>query len=332
MRQSTFIIPKDRQQAVNPLKVVAGNGKFRLPPVPVTPPGAKEGGNGKDTDGANGSGGGEAKRGVALKRVPFHFYSKRYLLRRQITGGQAMVYLAWDRELEMHVALKFLPEHLLRSKMSVADLKREASVAMRLTHENIVRLHNVDLENAKPFIVMEYVDGETLSAILRRVKAVSMRSLLGVGQSAVAALAYAHARRVLHRDVKPGNIMIDGDGVLKILDLGSAVGMMESKSGQYIEGTPGYMAPEQVEGVKVDGRADIFGLGAVLWELATGRPAFPDRRDYNHMYDRVPESGGAIPPGVEAVLLKAMARDPAGRWSTMEEFGAALTAAVENVL
>ncbi len=265
------------------------------------------------------------------KPAAFSFYSKRYQLRGEITGGHAPVYKAVDRELGMEVVLKFLPPQMLRNRETVEDLKREAAVAMRLTHENIVRFYNVDLRNSKPFIVMEYIDGETLRKILQRVRAVSLGSMMGVAKASVSALSYAHERGVVHRDIKLENIMVTGTGVLKVLDFGSAL-RTESEPGRYIEGTPGYMAPEQVIGGKLDGRADIFGLGTVLWELVTGRPAFPDRKDLWHMYDKAPASGEMMDPGVEAVLLKAMARDRAERWGTVAEFGDMLGRAVAKVL
>lgn len=268
---------------------------------------------------------------VSEKTMPFRFFSKRYQLRKLIPGGQAPVYKAWDRELEMDVVLKFLPPHFLRRKKAAADLKREAAVVMRMAHENIVRLFNVDIENAKPFIVMEYIDGETLRMILQRVGAVSLGSMVGIARATVNALAYAHERSVLHRDIKLENIMVTSDRVLKVLDFGSAMAV-QSLPGDYIEGTPGYMAPEQVDGGVVDGRADVFGLGSVLWELVTGRPAFPDRKDLFHMYDRAPEGGGDIPPGVKAVLLKAMAKHSSDRWATIGEFGNVLSVAAEKVL
>jgi serine/threonine-protein kinase len=263
--------------------------------------------------------------------VSFSFYSKRYQLRDVLPGGHAPVYKAVDRELGMEVVLKFLPPQMLRDRETVDDLKREAAVAMRLTHENIVRLYNVDLKNSKPFIVMEYIDGETLRKILQRVRAVSLGSMIGVARASVCALAYAHEHGIVHRDIKLENIMVTREGVLKVLDFGSAL-RTESKPGRYIEGTPGYMAPEQVAGGKLDGRADIFGLGTVLWELLTGRPAFPNRADLVHMYDKEPACGDLMEPGVEAVLRKAMARDPAERWGTVMEFGDMLSRAVGKVL
>lgn len=265
------------------------------------------------------------------KTMPFRFFSKRYQLRKLIPGGQAPVYKAWDRELGMDVVLKFLPPRLLRRKKAVADLKREAAVVMRMTHENIVRLFNVDMENAKPFIVMEYINGETLRMILQRVGVVSLGSMVGIARAMVNALAYAHERSVLHRDIKLENIMVTSDRVLKVLDFGSAMAV-ESLAELYIEGTPGYMAPEQVDGGIVDGRADVFGLGSVLWELVTGRPAFPDRKDLLHMYDKGPEGGGEIAPGVKAVLLKAMAKNSSDRWETIVKFGDALSVEAEKVL
>ncbi len=255
--------------------------------------------------------------------MPNEFFSTRYRLLAKVGRGEEVVFKAWDRELEMDVALKFIPPQSLRNKETLAQLKHEATIALRLTHENIVRLHTVDFKNARPFIVMEYVAGGTLRDILIRKRRLSVASMLAVALPCVKAMAYAHERGVLHRDIKPENLMMTPEGVLKIVDFGTA-SIMESGPGNYVEGTPGYMAPEQVEIRNVDGRADVFGLSVVLWELLTGRPAFPDRRDLHHMYDKAPAADAALPGEVAAVLRKGMVYEPDARWATITEFGDAL--------
>jgi serine/threonine-protein kinase len=233
------------------------------------------------------------------------------------------VFRAWDRELDVEVALKFLPPKGLRNSQALAQMKHEAVTALKLTHENIVRLHTVDFRNTSPFIVMEYVAGGTLRDILtRKDGGLDLASAAAIARACVGALSYAHNRGVLHRDIKPENIMLTLEGVIKIVDFGTAT-VIEADPGCYIEGTPGYMAPEQVEGGVIDARADVFGLSVVLWEALTGRPAFPKHHDLSHMYDKEPTAGGRLPGKIASVLRRGMARDPGARWPTIQEFSEA---------
>lgn len=256
------------------------------------------------------------------------FFSTRYKLVKRIPGGKAVVFKAHDRELGMDVALKFLPRSLLRQSERIEEVKREAGIAMRLTHEGIVRLYTMEMKNAYPFLVMEYVEGETLREILDKFGALSPASVLGIIRECMVALEYAHAHGVLHRDLKPENVMITSSGHLKILDFGAAT-TVGSRLSDYIEGTPGYMAPEQVTGGSCDTRADVFALGSVLWELLAGVAAFPRRGDLAHMYDEPPAGGEGLEVAVRAVLEKAMSVVVRHRWSSVREFGEALIMAIE---
>ncbi len=332
MKPEPLRLPKTSLPKVRSLQVVTGNACVRmpLPARKLAAPDARE----KATPAAAVEPAPKvAGRPPALKRgfrdgcVPTDFFSKRYRLLKKEGQGDAVVFKAWDGELEMPVALKFIPSQCVRNQETLAQLKQEATIALRLTHENIVRLHTVDFKSERPFMVMEYVAGGTLRDVLKRKGRLSVASMLAMARSCVEALAYAHERGVLHRDIKPENIMLTPEGVLKLVDFGTAA-IIESAPGSYIEGTPGYMAPEQVTLSPLDARADVFGLSAVLWELLTGWPAFSERKDLNRMYEKPPEHDEVIPGEVAAVLRKGMALAPAGRWSTILEFGDALMKSV----
>lgn len=329
MNSNTFKLRDGSRRGAAGLKVVSGRGAFRLPagaraPKPAGEPPPKTEGEPprprvtrpKDAD-AEGN------------AVP-GFYSMRYKLVKRIRGGQAVVYKAHDRELGMDVALKFLPGRVLKKEQRLEELKREATIAMRLTHENIVRLYTIEMKNAHPFLVMEFVEGETIRKIIDRAGPLAVETVLGVARACGSALEYAHKHGVLHRDLKPENIMITAGGHLKVLDFGAAT-TVGSILAEYIEGTPGYMAPEQVAGRSCDVRADIFALGVVLWEMLTGRNAFPERTDLQHMYDKPPVDGERVPGPIREVLARAMCVDPAGRWATVAEFNAALVQAAGKV-
>lgn len=305
-----------KRDQVQPVKVVTGANVFRLP-----------GGTVKDARGQTG----KARRSGddAGAAVIAGFFSTRYKLLKRIPGGKAVVFKARDRELGMDVALKFLPRSLFRQSERVEEIKREAGIAMRLTHDGIVRLYTIEMKNAHPFLVMEYVEGDTLREILKKFGALSSASVLGIARECVVALEYAHAHGILHRDLKPENIMITSRGHLKILDFGSATSV-GSLLGDYIEGTPGYMAPEQVAGGRCDARTDIFALGAIFWELLTGLAAFPRRGDMAHMYAESPAGGEQLDASVRVVLEKAMCLDAVGRWGSVREFGEALILAIDG--
>lgn len=305
-----------KRDHVQPVKVLTGTNVFRIP---------------KKNAGDAGAQAGKSRRAGEDPgaTVMAGFFSSRYKLVKRIPGGRAVVFKAHDRELGMDVALKFLPRSLFRQAERVEEIKREAGIAMRLTHEGIVRLYTMEMKNAHPFLVMEYVEGETLREILQKYGALAPASVLAITRECIAALDYAHARGVLHRDLKPENIMITSCGRLKVLDFGSATSM-GLLLGDDIEGTPGYMAPEQVTGGECDVRADVFALGAVFWELLTGTSAFPRRGDLAHMYDQPPEGGEQLEAAVRAVLEKAMSLDAAIRWPSVREFGEALVLAIES--
>jgi serine/threonine-protein kinase len=200
----------------------------------------------------------------------------RYELVRPLGhGAMATVDLAHDVELDRPVALKRLAENLARDENLQRRFVREARLAARLAHPNVVRVFDVGEDEGRPFIAMEYVEGETLAEVVRRRGPLPAAKVATLGTQACAGLAAAHAARLVHRDVKPQNLLLGSDGVLKLGDFGIAVGHEGTRltlAGTVL-GTAGYLAPEQARGEQVTAAADIYAIGAVLYELLTGEPS-----------------------------------------------------------
>lgn len=267
----------------------------------------------------------------AARHLPGWFYSHRYKLVQSIgQGGRGAVYKAFDKVLGMHVAVKFLPEGVAQDAAAVEEIRREAVLTMRLSHENIVRLHTVEMIGNRMFLVMEYVEGENLRQILARLGPLDPVSVLDIVRSSARALAYAHSIGIIHRDLKPENLMINKDSILKIVDFGTAMMVhAPGKGGEYLEGSPGYMSPEQIlGGMPLDQRTDVFSLGAVAAELMTGKRAFPFKGsldDLSPLVTAEPQGLDRLAPEVAAVLAKAMAGDREQRWPTAVVFYQALS-------
>jgi serine/threonine protein kinase len=222
----------------------------------------------------------------------------RYELVRPLGhGAMATVDLAQDVELDRPVALKRLPENLARDEDLRRRFVREARLAARLAHPNVVRVFDVGEDEGRPFIAMEYVEGETLAELVARRGPLPAAEAARLGVQMCAALAAAHAAGLVHRDVKPQNLLLGNDGVLKLGDFGIAVGYEGTRltlEGTVL-GTAGYLAPEQARGEQVTAAADIYAVGAVLYELLTGEPP----RSASTLADLGAE-GGFDPPDVAA--------------------------------
>src|SRR5690242_6852289 len=229
----------------------------------------------------------------ALTRV-----AGRYELVRPLGhGAMATVDLAHDAELDRPVALKRLAENLARDEDLRRRFVREARLAARLAHPNVVRVFDVGEDEGRPFIAMEYVEGRTLAELVALRGPLPAAEVATLGVQMCAALAAAHAAGLVHRDVKPQNLILGSDGVLKLGDFGIAVGHEGTRltlEGTVL-GTAGYLAPEQARGEQVTAAADIYAVGAVLYELLTGEPS----RSASTLAD-LGAAGGFDPPDVAA--------------------------------
>jgi serine/threonine-protein kinase len=199
----------------------------------------------------------------------------RYEIERPLGhGAMAIVDLARDRELDRHVALKRLAENLSRDPDFRGRFLREGKLAAQLNHPNIVRVFDVGEADGRPYIAMEHVDGETLADLIARRGTVTTAEAATLGAQAARALAAAHAAGLVHRDVKPHNLLLRRDGVLKLSDFGIAIGLEGTRltmTGTVL-GTAAYLAPEQARAEQVTSAADVYALGLVLVELLTGNP------------------------------------------------------------
>lgn len=257
------------------------------------------------------------------------------VLERLGAGGMGVVYRAEDRKLGRSVALKFLPDSLARDAAALARFRREAQAASALNHPNICTVYGVEECEGKPVIVMEFIAGESLEAVLQRGPLAPERAVALAVQMADA-LEAAHVAGVVHRDFKPANILVTAAGV-KVLDFGLA--KMEHPPALGFEppnvtregailGTLHYLSPEQVEGQPAESRSDLFSLGAVLYEMLTGRRAFdgPSAAQVMAAILALPPAplAGSIPRGLESVVMRCLAKKPEERWQSAADLRVAL--------
>ncbi len=250
--------------------------------------------------------------------------SRYHILRRLDEGGMGIVYLARDPAIDRLVAIKLLREGFDDSELRERFM-REARSAGRLNQPNIVTIFDVGNHEDQPFITMEYLRGETLHALIHRRAALSLLHKLQLMDDLCAGLQYAHRNGIIHRDIKPKNLILDDDGVLKILDFGIArIGGSGMTQLGAMMGTVNYMAPEQMAGMPIDARADIFSAGAVFYELLSYERAFPG--DYRTVVERVLSGAaftpldaldGTVPARLVATVHRCMARLPDDRYADM---------------
>ncbi len=248
-------------------------------------------------------------------------------------GGMGEVYRADDLKLRHAVALKFLPQSVAQDPRRLERFLHEVRIARQVSHPNICRVYDIVEEGGQHFISMEYVDGEDLAVVLRRMGRPSKEKSLQIARQLCAGLAAAHDKGVLHRDLKPHNIMIDGEGRVRITDFGLA-GFTEDFTGKELQaGTPAYMAPEQLAGRSVSVKSDIYSLGLVLGELFTGKRIFEGASKEHVLRSRTsaPTSLSTlaedVDPAVERVILRCLEADPASRPSSALAVAAALPGA-----
>jgi serine/threonine-protein kinase len=246
-------------------------------------------------------------------------------------GGMGEVYRADDLTLGQPVALKFLPEDASRDETLVERFRNEVRLSRRVSHPNVCRVYDVGEVDGHTFFTMEYVDGEDLASLLRRIGRLPADKALEIARQLCAGLAAAHAKGVLHRDLKPANIMLDGRGQVVMTDFGLA-GLVDQIPGSDVRsGTPAYMAPEQLEGKEVNARSDIYSLGLVLYEIFTGKRAFSGEslpellRVRSESTPSKPSSlVKDLDPAVERVILRCLEPDPANRMISALSVAAAL--------
>jgi serine/threonine-protein kinase len=245
-------------------------------------------------------------------------------------GGMGEVYRANDLILGQPVALKFLPVEMARDEQILNRFRNEVRVARQVSHRNVCRVYDLGEAEGQPYLSMEYVDGEDLSALLKRIGHVPQDKGVELARQLCAGLAAAHEKGVLHRDLKPANLLLDSKGRLVITDFGLA-GLAEHVQADVRSGTPAYMAPEQLAGLEVTQKSDIYALGLVLYEIFSGKKAHA--AETRAELQRLKDGGTAVPlsslvkdldPAIERVIERCLAAEPGRRPSSALAVAAAL--------
>ena len=241
------------------------------------------------------------------------------------------VYKAEDLKLNQPVALKFLPDAIAVDGAMLARFHNEVRIARQVSHSAVCRVYDIGEVEHRHFISMEFIDGEDLSSLLRRIGRLPGDKAVEIARQICAGLAAAHDIGVLHRDLKPANVMIDGRGKARIMDFGLAVVSEDMRGDEVMAGTPAYMAPEQLTGKEVTQRSDIYSLGLVLYELFTGKRVF-EANDLHELIQLHEKSAPATPtsfvkeidPLVERVIMRCLEKDPRQRPASATQVAAAL--------
>ena len=286
-------------------------------------------GNRAGTAGRPRSLGRRSRRTLSLKRA---LYDSRQVIGQTIShyrivsklgeGGMGVVYKAEDTKLERTVALKFLAAHLIKDEESRKRFEREAKAAAVLSHPNICTIHEIDEAQGKTFLALEFVAGESLEKTIER-GPLALKEAVDIGRQVADGLHAAHQKKIVHRDIKPGNLLITPDGRVKILDFGLALLTEGSRLTQLDTtlGTAAYMSPEQAQGVEVDHRTDIWALGCVLYEMVCGQRPFLGEYDQALLYEIVHEEPRAltglrtgVPVELEFMIGKCLAKATGQRY------------------
>ena len=251
----------------------------------------------------------------------------RYKIIKSIgEGGMANVYLAWDTILEREVAVKILRGDLADDEKFVRRFQREANSASSLRHPNIVEMYDVGEDDGKYFIVMEYVDGKTLKSLIKKRGALNINETIDIMQQLTSGIACAHDSYIIHRDIKPQNVLILEDGRVKITDFGIAMALNSNELTQTnsVMGSVHYLPPEQASGSGSTIKSDIYSLGILMFELLTGKVPFKGDNAVEiaikHMKNQIPSVcsiNNSIPQSVENILLKACAKNPKNRYDSV---------------
>jgi beta-lactam-binding protein with PASTA domain/tRNA A-37 threonylcarbamoyl transferase component Bud32 len=259
-------------------------------------------------------------------------FSNRYEIEREIArGGMAEVYLARDQALNRPVALKALFPEFAREPSFVERFRREAQAAANLNHPNIVAIYDWGQESGTYFIVMEYAEGRSLRELIQVEGPLEPGQAADIAAEIASALAFAHRSGVVHRDVKPGNVLLTDQGTVKVTDFGIARagtsdGLTQTGS---VMGTATYFSPEQAQGLAVDGRSDVYSVGVVLYEMVCGVPPFVAESPVSVAYKHVREEPIApslrapgVPVALEQIILSALAKDPEHRYQSADDLRA----------
>jgi eukaryotic-like serine/threonine-protein kinase len=250
------------------------------------------------------------------------------------SGGMGVVYKAEDARLGRLVALKFLPERIAADSVALERFRREARSASSLNHPNICTIYDIDLYQGREFIVMEYLDGQTLAMYMAGRRVVGNELVAKLGMAIAEAVSAAHSKGIIHRDIKPGNIFVTESGLVKVLDFGVAKLAAESNQPDAttltetnaVTGTLPYMSPEQLRGENLDARSDIYALGVVLYEIATGQRLYSSSLPAR-LVDEILNRPASPPSNVnrklsakaDDIILKCLAKDPEDRYQTAKE-------------
>src|SRR5919206_4827845 len=267
-------------------------------------------------------------------------FDGRYRIMRKLgTGGMANVYLAEDQELGRRVAIKILDDRHASDDQFIERFRREAKNAAGLSHPNIVSIYDRGEAEGTYYIAMEYLDGRSLKELIVGRGPAPISVAIDYARQILAALRFAHRNGLVHRDIKPHNVLVDSEGRVKVTDFGIARAGAASQMTEVgsIVGTAQYLSPEQARGTGVDQRSDIYSLGIVLYELVTGTVPFtgdtPVEIAMKHL-STVPEPPSArraeLPEALDQIVLRALAKDPDERYQTAEEMDAELARVAEG--
>jgi serine/threonine protein kinase len=261
-------------------------------------------------------------------------FAERYRIIEELgRGGMGTIYRALDTKLEEEIALKLIRPEIALDSMAIKRFQHELRTARRIVHKNIGRMYELMEDAGTHYITMEYIPGEDLRHLIRKVGPLPLKKSLKLGKQICSGLAEAHRQGIVHRDIKPGNIMIDRTGDARILDFGISRSMQADGMTHFgvAVGTPEYMSPEQIEAVDIDYRSDIYSLGIVLYEMVTGDLPFKGEtalsvavkhkneipKDPRELNDQIPEELGGL-------IMQCLEKDRTRRFQSADELGKAL--------